>query len=260
MKALFSKFIILFLCLSVSCSGLNTPKDVIPRNSFLKLDKKIRVTVCNPVNPDQCIERGMGATGSGVVVQSEPEGAYVLTAAHVCDNSDLNKLSPAVKTLEYRFKVIDIKGRGYNINLFSMDKESDTCVMFVKGLHTTAASISTSAPEPGDRVYNLAAPMGIFDVYMIPTFEGFYNGETRKKHIYSIPAKGGSSGSPIFNHKGEIVGMISMAFRHFSHLSISPSHKQIVDHVKRAIQADMVRRGRFTIIDQIFLFLKSKNP
>ncbi len=260
MRGLISKFTILLLCLSVSCSGLNSVKDILPRDSFLKLDKKIRVTVCNPLNPDQCVERGMGATGSGVVIQAAQEGSYVLTAAHVCDNSDLNKLSTAVKTLEYDFKVIDIKGRGYNINLFSMDKESDTCVMFVKGLHTTAASISTSAPEPGDRVYNLAAPMGIFDVYMIPTFEGFYNGETRKKHIYSIPAKGGSSGSPIFNHKGEVVGMISMAFRHFSHLSISPSHKQIVDHVKRAIQADKVRRGRFTIIDQIFLFLKSKKP
>jgi len=243
-----------------SCSNLNNVKQVLPRDSFLKVDKAIQVTFCNPQNPKQCITRQLGATGSAVVVQNEKEGSYVLTAGHVCDNTELKNLVVKIKKVKYRFRVVDIKGRKYTIDSFSIQKSSDTCVMYVKGLNQPAATISKTSPEPGDRVYNLAAPLGIFDVYMIPTFEGFYSGQSGVKHIYSIPAKGGSSGSPIFNHRGEIVGMVSMAFTRFSHLSISPSREAIANHVSKTILSHKIANKKLTFLNKLFLILSSKKP
>jgi len=253
----------LFLCfiLFSSCSnGLNNVKDILPRDSFLKVDKSIQVTICSPSQPDICVTRQIGATGSAVVVKNNKLGSFVLTAGHVCDNTEMNNLASKIKSIKYRFRVVDIKGRTYRTGDFSIERASDTCVMFVKGLKQPAAKLSSHSPEEGDRVYNLAAPMGIFDVYMIPTFEGFYSGRSDNKYIYSIPAKGGSSGSPIFNHEGEIVGMVSMAFTRFSHLSISPSRESIVKHVTKAILQYRVKSKNLTLLHKIILFFSSIKP
>ena len=56
--------------------------------------------------------------------------------------------------------------------------------------------------------YNLAAPAGFFAKDMIPIFQGRYSGLHGAHDIYTIPATGGSSGSPIVNKKGELIGLI----------------------------------------------------
>ena len=45
--------------------------------------------------------------------------------------------------------------------------------------------------------------------------------------LTNIPVAGGSSGSPILNCDGQIVGMVSAVHRAFHHISISPTHEQI---------------------------------
>ena len=54
--------------------------------------------------------------------------------------------------------------------------------------------------EEGERVYNVAAPVGIFYEDVVPLLEGFYMGQTGMKAYYTVPAMGGSSESPIFNY------------------------------------------------------------
>ena len=53
---------------------------------------------------------------------------------------------------------------------------------------------------------------------MIPLFEGIYLGamkirrDRRLSYVFSIPTKGGSSGSPILNGYGEVVGATHSAY------------------------------------------------
>ena len=254
------KYIKYFLFLSVfllSCNHANRVKNILPRDSFLKVDKTLKVTVCNPLNPSQCLTRKMGATGSGVIIENADDGSYALTAGHICDDHTVKRIATKVKKFAYYFKVVDISGRAYSVEVLSVNKRLDTCILYVRGLKQPAIKISQRKPCPGDRVYNLAAPVGIFDINMIPIFQGFYSGSANEKAIYTIPAKGGSSGSPIINHRGELVGMVSMAFIYFSHACISPLFDDLASEIEKTIERDKANRPKFTIFHKLFLIWQS---
>ena len=253
---MFMKYCKYFLILSMvlfSCNHTHRVKDILPRQSFLKVDKTLEITACNPRDVSQCLTKKMGATGSGVIVENGENGSYALTAAHICANKLDKRLAIKVKKFLYRFKVIDLKGRIYPVEILHMNSELDTCILYVRGLRRPAVRISKKKPEEGDRVYNLAAPVGIFDINMVPIFQGFYSGATRKKAIYTIPAKGGSSGSPIINHRGELVGMVSMAFIYFSNACISPLYSDLIADMQKAIDHDKATRPKLTILHKIML-------
>ena len=159
--------------------------------------------MCHPKKKDMCVTKRFGATASGAVVKVTGNGAYVLTAAHVCIDERAKKYLNKVQHKMF-FYVINIESTYFPVEIIATDQLNDLCILYVKGLRNPAMRIAVDKPEPGDRVYNLAAPLGIFDKNMIPIFEGFYSGDTRiyDRAIYTLPAKGGSSGSPIMNHRG----------------------------------------------------------
>jgi S1-C subfamily serine protease len=57
----------------------------------------------------------------------------------------------------------------------------------------------------------------------VPLLSGFYSGPLPNKYhsLLTIPATGGSSGSPVLNDRGELIGLIFAANREFPHLTIS---------------------------------------
>ena len=236
------KFLLICVIFLFGCSGGNNVRDILPRTSFLKVEKSLLVTFCNPQNPTQCVKKGFGATGSGVVVANIETGSYALTAAHVCDDKRARKITQQGKSYKLDFKVKDLYNVVYRVEVVSIDSINDLCIIFVQGLKQPAISIASVAPTPGDRTYNLAAPMGIFDTEMVPIFEGFYNGNSNGWSLYSLAVKGGSSGSPIINHRGELVGMVSQAFYHFSHICISPQYEPTINFIRAVVEKDKYKR------------------
>ena len=99
------------------------------------------------------------------------------------------------------------------------------------------AKIADSSVYEGERVYNVAAPVGIFYEDVVPLLEGFYMGKDGLKAYYSIPAMGGSSGSPIFNIRGHLVGMIHSVNVAFPMVSVSPTQKELKKFIESNIEA-----------------------
>jgi len=246
------KFLLISIIFLLGCSGGNEVRDILPRTSFLKVEKSLLVTFCNPQNPTQCVKKGFGATGSGVIIENIKTGSYALTAAHVCDDERARRITRQGKSYQLDFKVKDLHNVVYRVEVVSIDSTNDLCIIFVHGLKEPAISIASVAPVPGDRAYNLAAPMGIFDTEMVPIFEGFYNGNSNGWSLYSLAVKGGSSGSPIINHRGELVGMVSQAFYHFSHICISPQYEPTINFIRAVVEKD-----KYTRLPTIFQKLKS---
>jgi len=252
-------FVLLFVTMmTLSCSPRNNVKRILPRESFLKIQKYLDVTMCHPQKKDLCITKRFGASASGVVVDSNGENAYALTAAHVCvDSGALKMLKNNKYTME--FLVINIHKRYFPIEIVAVDSENDLCILYVKGLYSPAVRIAADAPEPGDRIYNTAAPLGIFNKNMIPIFDGFFDGNSGNRAIYSLPAKGGSSGSPIVNHRGELIGMVSAVYVYFPEITISPRFHATKNFITREVDADKKKRNMNAVIDFFGQFFSKKD-
>ena len=95
----------------------------------------------------------------------------------------------------------------------------------------------------------MAAPLGIFDKNMVPIFDGFFDGNSSGRAIYSLPAKGGSSGSPIMNYKGELIGMVSAVYIYFQQITISPKFEETKGFIERKVDEDKQRRNVNAVIN-----------
>jgi len=231
----------------------NFQKKILPLESFVKIEKSIIVSACE--DNTGCMNQVLNSVASGVAVHSTLRGAYVLTAAHVCDDSDVMaqyKTLPNVK-FSSEFMVRTLEDDTKPVKILKFNTKHDICMLWVKHLYIQPVVMSPSAPEPGDRVFNIAAPLGIFSQNMVPIFEGFYNGTDEVGNaIYSMPAIGGSSGSPIVNVKGELVGMIHSVIRYFNQVSISPNYKAMREFVYESID-EHTSRSYFHSVWRVFL-------
>ena len=87
--------------------------------------------------------------------------------------------------------------------------------------------MSGKTPEYSERFYNLAAPVGVIDGEMVPIYQGRYFGISNGRAFYGMPAIGGSSGSPIVNFKGELVGMVHSVHYRFHHITLSATYSRL---------------------------------
>tara|TARA_B100000131_G_scaffold152482_1_gene147862 strand:+ start:636 stop:1403 length:768 start_codon:yes stop_codon:yes gene_type:complete len=224
------------------CAGNNIQTRIenrLPRDSFVKIIAEANLTFCmtNPeTKKSECISKKSRAYASGVIVDREQEGSIVLTAGHVCDTDDL---APPVEggelTVEARILVQAENGERFRSKQIRIDHTIDSCLLFVSNMtRWQPIKIRKSPPEFGEKFYNLASPLGVATPEFIPILEGRYNGMVNfKRAAYSIPAAPGSSGSPIFDKRGHLVGMIHSVYLRFPILSFSPTHDKLLKFLER---------------------------
>ena len=242
LKIFISIFFLLFTTIFSSGCSTITETTRFPQErikSFVKVEKLVQFEICDPDPSLPCLPSGRKATGSGAVVASHKQGAFVLTAGHVCSSYDLAR-NPAVKNMHVTMEVLDVQLKRYGARIISVDEDIDTCMLFVVGAKMPPVPISAGSPKNGDEAYNIAAPMGIMHKNLVPLLEGFYFGVDGNRALYSIPAIGGSSGSPIFNHKGHLIGMIHSVNRYFPVISVSPPTDALRKFIWQAIKESEV--------------------
>ena len=257
MKKVYQYLIFLFSILAIAgCAhnGVNHQKKILQRSSFLKVEKALIINSC--INESVCTQRKLRSSGSAAVIKTTFSGAYVLTAAHVCDDEDVIariKLDEPTAKISSTFEVVTLLGEKHSVEILDMDHKNDMCILWVKNLYEPPLLVATQEPDPGDRVYNMAAPLGVFSKNMVPIFTGFFNGnDFRNIAIYSLPAFGGSSGSPIVNVRGELVGMVHSTLRFFPEIALSPNYKDMRTFINNTIEKDAHSRILNVFLNVVF--------
>ena len=198
------------------------------RKSFVKVEAW--VGVCDVEN-STCTVPELYSMGSGAVVFYANEKA-ILTAAHVCDLG--NAVKSAVGESKVILKAIDREGKIYETHILKINAKADICLLNAEEVLVPGLKIAVKKPEYGEIVYNISSPLGMSEGGMVPLFQGLYFGEDRGYAHYSIPTIGGSSGSPILNAKGELVGMIHSVHYRFHHISLSATHTDLWNFLESA--------------------------
>jgi len=230
-------FLIVTLLILNSCSSptynRNSP---FFKGTFLKVEKIIEITACNPKDPKHCITKKYGSSASSFIVAHKEKYSYLLTSGHVCE-MNFGRLTqlPGFRA-DIQFYGITLKNKKHDFEIVSLDKESDLCLLRTTRVDLPAYRISSNPPKLGDPAYNIASPIGIFGEDMVPLFAGIYSGDAYGRSIFSIPAIGGSSGSPVLNKRGEVIGVISATTTDFKHLVICSPLKAIKEIINNGLQ------------------------
>ena len=242
-KTFLSIFIILVSIVPISCGACSsrqqfpsyTLNSILPRESFVKIEVTVKITECPKVHEGECIQDLGKAHASGAVVKRTPKGSYILTADHVCDTDDQIPLFLVLQNYKVKgvFDAIDIDERKIEAVVHAQSDKIDACILFAKDLtDRKAIPLKGRSPDITDTAYNIAAPGGFFGRNMVPIFEGRYSGMYNEHDIYTIPAMGGSSGSPIIDVDGNLIGMIFAVHRNFPFISFSPTTEDLYDFLR----------------------------
>ena len=229
----------------------DTREKPIPITTFVKVrtsavveiagcDEKIEDFDCTPRTYEE--EMGMG---SGVIIGK----GLILTAGHVCDSmlrssdelgefveAEFNRAGKPNGTMKIEHQAVDYYGKVHTIIPLKFSEAPDVCLVGSLTVDSTPAKISNNMPELGERVYNVAAPRGIFFKGVALVFDGFYSGtDWEDDAYYTTPTQPGSSGSPIFNRQGELVGLVYATHTELESVAYTVSLDAIRDFLLEAV-------------------------
>ena len=245
MVKILSITLILFSLIFSSCNTLlagqteenllpHSHNSILPLESFVKIEKHVF----------KGNEEVYGASGSGTIVKKKDGKTFILTAKHICDK-DLELIAAGLAPTKYEFVILDYDENKHPATVKIMSDRYDMCILEIKyELLNKEVKVSKIQPEIGDKAFNISAPYGIFNKHMALIYEGIYSGQmpdpltaNSVTDIYSIPTKGGSSGSPVFNEHGELIGMIFAGFTRMESIAISTTFSQVIDFLKLALNS-----------------------
>ena len=119
----------------------------------------------------------------------------------------------------------------FQTKIVRIDTTIDSCLLYAKNMtRWKPIRIRTSPVKHGEILYNIASPLGVATPEMVPVLNGHYSGDLSfTRSAYTIPAAPGSSGSPIFDRRGKLVGMIHSVYIRFPFLSFGPTQKRLLE-------------------------------
>jgi len=203
--------------------------DVLPRKAFVHLEKSLLVRSCSKT---QCISMNFRSSASGFIVNVHPDGAFIITAAHFCENSTSSTKNTKV-TARYKTKTLD--GTKFDSVALHYKRDIDVCLIYSEGMtgEISAVNLAKVGPRSGEKIFNIGAPQSIVGANMVPILEGRFNGDLRQNAFYTLPAAPGSSGSMIVNERGELIGMVHSVFMRFHVLSLSTKYEDLKEYIQK---------------------------
>ena len=227
----------LWLCALALCSGCVSggfDTSTIAKESMASV-VKIKVKYVK-IDTLTLVKSRLMITATGFSVISEKGNSLILTNKHVC----LNK-SDGV------YSLVLSNGNEVAAGFVRSDSFADLCVLITANT-IPALPLSKYNGSQTDKVMAIGAPVGVFPVIT----EGFISGYEEintsdmntddddkgfqvhfRGQIMSTPITHGSSGSPVFNSSGNVVGIVFAVNTTFNNISFMVPVSEIIRFLDR---------------------------
>jgi S1-C subfamily serine protease len=200
---------LLLSLLAPTCAAQTTASDVLKQQErySLSLDLEFSRKKGNPL--ERSVSVIFGADLNGYATGFLVGDGLVITAYHVVsgDISDAKKLNMGFKPKDELSVRVYIKG--CRAEIIRVDKEADLALLEVcRSQKQTKAPAFQTAPSKDEKLLLIARPHG----YRMVSHGFFYGSYTLRGQEYlsaKIEGRDGYSGSPVYNHKAEVVGIFT---------------------------------------------------
>ena len=165
--------------------------------------------------------------GSGIIIS---KSGYIITNHHVIDNAD---------EIEVEF-ILDNEVQKFNAEIVQVDKTNDLAVIKIvdmnfDGVDNLPYNFKTRSSDVGTKVYAYGYPMALSIMGKeIKVTDGIISSKTGfdgniTTYQITAPIQGGNSGGPLFDDKGNLIGINS-----------SGISKDIADNVGYSIKSNYI--------------------
>jgi S1-C subfamily serine protease len=238
----------LFFLLS-GCLNIKVPNKIIrttdntvikKENSYFPIESFVMTTQefvfsisCENDKNEECIEGILGSQtsmGSGFILETSSKDEYIVTAGHICMPPKMPMVPEPLASnfrVAYRISLTTGFGREGRGEIVAIDTNNDICLLKANKDLGPGLEIAQKDMMLHSKVYNMANPAGLSSPLAVPVFDGYYIGDISMISLFTVPAVGGSSGSPIMNHKNEVVSIVSAAAVRFDEYAIGPKTRSI---------------------------------
>lgn len=145
--------------------------------------------------------------GSGFIIDNET----IVTNVHVIEGS--NSAYVLMNGQEKKYSV-----SGY----VAIDKTNDLVILKVSGLYGTALTLgSETFPDIGEKIYAVGNPKGLNGTFSEGIISGIRDLTTNQVLQITAPISPGSSGGPVLNSSGQVVGIAFASFSEGQNLNFA---------------------------------------
>ena len=205
-----------------------------PAASLPELIRRVKPSVVAVVTYDA--KGSVLLSGSGFFLRP----GQVLTNLHVVEGARRAEV-----------KTLDGKGRIYRVEgLLSVDEEGDLAVLAVTvpAERASAGEVTQSVPEEGERVFIIGNPLRLEG----SVSDGIVSAVREVPNLGRIiqttaPVSHGNSGSPLFNMRGQIVGVITVKVTNGQNINLALASSRF----------DVLKSARLTSFEELAARLKA---
>jgi hypothetical protein len=130
--------------------------------------------------------------GSGFILGN----GKVVTNLHVIEGAKYGSVLISGSSTKHKIE-------GY----FSIDKQNDLAILSVPTLSGKPIQLASIDPEVGEKIYAIGNPKGLSGTISEGIVSGIRDLENKKLIQITAPISPGSSGGPVLNNKGEVIGV-----------------------------------------------------
>jgi S1-C subfamily serine protease len=158
--------------------------------------------------------------GSGFITGN----GRIVTNLHVIENA------------VHGYAIISGETQKHKIEGFvSIDRKNDLVLLSVPTLNSRSIEFSLLTPEIGEKIYAIGNPMGLSGTISEGIISGIRTIETRDLLQITTPISPGSSGGPVINNKGQLIGVSVSTLESGQNLNFAIPYIEVIRLIETSV-------------------------